>query len=317
MGNEKRHLLEAGAFAESKPADDGTWKVRIINEGRGSSGIYTASLLENYGHAFDNALSFKNHPAEWDGPTSRDFTMITGQIVGSTWIEKDERGLTALYGNYLPDPDYREKLERYKGKLGLSIYIGGDGHVDENGDFVVDTFDEHDPYSSVDVVLAAGRGGKFEESLKDFYATRVEKASAASAEEKTEKKGLHMEKDVEERFDALTNLVQGLIDSKQAEAQAEADASAVEAEVEKRVEAISASVDAVEAARADLLKAQVAPLLESAKRGEDVAQAIEDAKAIAKEARAELAEGKAEQRQETGRLGESATEYTLKGFGGK
>ena len=106
----KRHLLEAASLVSESASEDGTWKVRVISEGKGSSGVYTASLLENHHKAFDNVLSFKNHPTGWEGPQSRDFTMIAGEVVGETWVEKDERGLTAVYANYRPDPEYADKI---------------------------------------------------------------------------------------------------------------------------------------------------------------------------------------------------------------
>lgn len=104
----KKHLLEAATLIGESANEDGTWKVRVISEGKGSSGVYTAELLEKHHSAFDDILSFKNHPVGWDGPETRDFTMISGEIVGKTWVENDERGLKAIYANYRPDPEYKD-----------------------------------------------------------------------------------------------------------------------------------------------------------------------------------------------------------------
>ena len=310
-----KHLFEAASLVGDSASEDGTWKVRLISEGKGSSGTYTADLLENHHHALDDVLSFTNHPGDWEGPQARDLTMIAGEIVGETWTEKDDRGLVAVYGNYRPDPEYRGKIERYKNKLGVSIYIEGSGYMDESGEFIVDWFNPEDPYASLDVVIAAGARGRFEESMREMYQKRSEKTSVALAEEKSERKAMTMEKDVEERFSAIESLIQSLVDAKHTEAQAKADDAAVQAEADKRVEAIVASLAAVESARADLLPSQVASITESAKRGEDVAPAIESAKAIAAEAREAF--GKTNEVVETGRLGESSStsEYKLTGFG--
>lgn len=310
----KKHLFEAATLIGESAGEDGTWKVRLISEGKGSSGTYSAEFLESNHSALDDLLSFTNHPGDWEGPQTRDFTMIAGEVVGSTWIERDERGLVAVYGNYRPDPEHKDKLERYKSKLGVSIYIEGSGYYDEDSsEFMVDWFNPEDPYASLDVVIAAGARGRFEESMREMYSKRVENTSSRLAEENKEK-GMTLEKDVEERFDALSALIQGLVSSKQESAQAAADQALVTAEADKRVEAIVASLAAVESARADLLPSQVASLVESAKRGDDVAPAIESAKAIATEARETFA---ADTGQESGRLGESATEgYVLRGFGG-
>jgi len=148
-----RNIVEAASLV-SAPADGDTWKVRLINEGRGSSGVYSAELLENYGHAFNNSISFLNHPA--DGPEARNFTEIVGRVVGNTWTERDSDGTLGVYANWEPDEDYKRKLEKYRENLGLSIYISGSGSEDDKGDFLVESFDAEDPFRSVDVVIAAG-----------------------------------------------------------------------------------------------------------------------------------------------------------------
>lgn len=317
--HENRHLYEQATLIGESANSDGTWKVRLISEGKGSSGTYTRDLLENHHAALDDLLSFKNHPGIWDGPETRDFTMLVGEIVGKTWVENDETGRAAVFGNYLPDPEYKEKLERYKNKLGVSIYIEGSGYLDEQGEFIVDWFNPNDPYASLDVVIAAGARGRFEESMKTMYARRSAEHQTTTASVEEKEKTLTMEKDVEERFDALEQAINGLVTSKQEEAKTEADAAAVEAAVTEKTEAIKAAVEAVEAAKSDLLPLQFTALVERAWKGEDVTSAIESDKAIAKEAK-EAAAGGTGAEHETGRLGEGAagaTEgYTLKGFKG-
>ena len=319
MQTQKRSLFEAGAIVSENAAGDGTWKVRIISEGKGTSGIWPASTLENYHQAFNDRLSFVNHPGEWDGPQSRDFTMLAGEIKGETWIEKDDRGLTAVYGNFLPDPDHKDKLERYRHKLGLSVYIEGAGYFDENGEFVVDWLDEHDEYASVDVVIAAGRGGRFEESMRKMYAQRsAESASANPAGEKNEPKGLSlMEQDVKDRFDKIEAALDVIAGSHTQEAQAAADEQAIESAVTAATTSIKAQVEAVEAAKADLLPSQYSALLEGAWAGKDVADRIVSGKKIAVEAKEAYGTKGAAQALETGRLGESASTetYEFKGFG--
>lgn len=311
----KRNLVEAASLASESASEDGTWKVRLISEGKGSSGVYTAELLENHHSAFDDVLSFKNHPTGWDGPETRDFTMIAGEIKGATWVETDERGLKAVYGNYLPDPEYREKIERYKDKLGLSIFIEGSGYVDEaTGDFIVDWFNPADPYASLDVVIAPGARGKFLENARKVYDARRsesnEKPSVTSAQDERK---LVMEKDVEERFAALEALLTSLVAKDEATkaeaAQAEADATAIEA-------ALSAYSDAVEAIdAADLPEKVVESLRKQAKEGKDVTALIEQAVAI-KEAAEEAAEARLAEGASHGRDFGGKETYTLRGFGG-
>lgn len=275
----KRNLLEAASLVSESASADGTWKVRLISEGKGSSGVYTAELLENHHHAFDEFLSFTNHPTGWDGPESRDFTMLAGRILGETWIEKDERGLTAVYGNYLPDPEHKDKLERYKDKLGLSIYIEGSGYVDEaSGDFIIDWLHPEDPYGSIDVVIAPGARGKFLESMRKNYDSRRSESVKPPATAVEEKKGIKMDEELKEALkgisDALAVLVAEKNDKAAEAAQREVDAEAVA----KAVESYDAAVKAVD--EADLLPPQRESILEAAKRGEDITAAIESAKAV-------------------------------------
>lgn len=284
----KKYLLEAASLVGESASEDGTWRVKVISEGKGSSGFYTAELLENHHAAFNDVLSFKNHPTGWDGPESRDFTMIAGEIKGETWVDTDETGRKAIYANYLPDPEYREKIERYKDKLGLSIYIEGSGYVDEtSGEFIVDWFNPADPYASLDVVIAPGARGKFLESARRAYESVHSDSGKATTTAVEDEKGNEMDMEkVVEAVEALTAQVSALVaDKKNAEAekvQAEADATAVA----EALASFKAAVKAVD--EADLLEVQRESLLEAAERGEDITQAIESAKAV-KEAAVEAA----------------------------
>lgn len=274
---ETRPLFEAATLVSESASDTGMWKVRLISEGKGSSGIWTASVLEQHHGALDDLLSFKNHPVGWDGPETRDFTMIAGEIVGSTWIEKDERGLTAVYGNYLPDPEYKDKIERYKKKLGVSVYVEGSGFYNENEEFVIDWLNPEDPYASLDVVIAAGARGKFEESMKSLYAQRrAENKTTTTAVE--ERKDDNMDEKVMEALTAIQTALASLVSERKSEsdkdAQHEADAKAVEA----AVAAYDAAVKAID--EAELLAPQVEALRARAIKGEEVAPLIEEAKAI-------------------------------------
>lgn len=122
-----------------------------------------------------------------------------------------------------------------------------------------------------------------------------------------------MEKDVEERFTALEDLLTSLVaekqDAKAAEAQAEADADAGR----KAVEAYDAAVVAIDAA--DLPEKVVESLRAHAKEGKDVTAEIAQAVAI-KEALDEAAEARLAEGAPGRSLGGDGKEYTLRGFGG-
>lgn len=274
----KKHILEAASLVSESASEDGTWKVRVISEGKGSSGTYTAALLENHHQAFDNVLSFKNHPVGWDGPQSRDFTMIAGEIVGETWVEKDERGLTAVFANYRPDPEYADKIERYKGKLGLSIYIEGSGYEDENGEYIVDWFNPEDPYASLDVVIAPGARGKFMESMREFYSAHRPSDKHPGGTRTVENKEIKMDQELKDALKGISDTLAGLVAKEKAAEAADAQAKADEAAVASAVEAYAAAEKAI--ADADLLDVQVESLRAAAKAGQDVAPMIEAAKAV-------------------------------------
>lgn len=317
---EKRPIMEAASLVGESAREDGAWKVLIISEGQGSSGYYSRELLEQYHSVFDDVLSFTNHPTGWDGPEDRDFTMIAGEILGETWVEDDERGMAAVYGWYLPDEAHRDKLERYKKKLGVSIFAFGEGEWDDRtGNFKVLEFAD-DPYTSVDIVLAAGARGKIMESMRKTYAQRVENASADSAGV-TEEEGLSKmaEKDVLDAIGKLTVAVEALTESGKKEAQAEVDAEAIQTAVEAGVKAYADAIAAIDAA--ELLPSQEADLRDRAAKGEDITSAIESAKVIAKEARdAAGAQAKQTKVAESAQFSESegAEGYQFSGFkGGK
>ena len=275
---------------------DGAFKVRLINSGMGSSGYYSPELLERYHNVFDSVLSFRNHP-EYGDPTTRDFTMIAGAIAGETWTENEEDGSVGVYGWYKPDPEHADKIERYRDKLALSIFVMGDGHVNETGVFEVDYLDGQDPYRSVDIVIAGGRGGKLAvESLRKMYENHREETPGMTIEELSAK------------VDALTDVVSTLVSQREAEATAEA-------QVEADKEAVAAALDAYAEAEekinaAELLPSQVKALKKLAREGGDVTAGIEAAKTLL----AELA-------QETEPKGfvlssDNGSDYEFKGFGG-
>ena len=281
-----KSFIESAAIVNSD-TDAETWRVRLIQEGQGSSGYYSASLLENFGHAFDNTVSYLNHT---DDVSKRNFTEIAGRVVGRVWTEREANGKVGLYANWRPDDDHRRKLEQYRDALGLSIFINGEGRYDDEKDTIlVESFDADDPFRSVDVVVAPGANGRLlTESLKRIYedrdtATSDEKPGVTSA---LEERVLEMEKDVEERFAALENLLNTLVTKEQAvkaeAAQAEADENAGRI----AVEAYDAAVKAID--EADLPAAVVETLRKSAREGADVTPLIAQAVAIKEAAEADV-----------------------------
>ena len=302
-----KHLLEAATLASTEPSADGSWTVRLISEGRGSSGVYTRSLLENYFHAFEDVLSFLNHPVE--GPHERNFTEIAGRIKNARFQE-DSEGRAAIFGDYYPDEQYAEKLGKYRDKLGLSIYISGTGSVEEStGDFIVESFDEDDPFKSVDVVIAPGARGKFMESMQKVYSDRTENKRTAEVAGENRKK--NMEKEILDALngvkDALNALTSEKAEKAATAAKVEADAEAAKVAAESAVSHYSAAVEAVDAA--DLFESQRKSILAAAAKGEDVSELISEAKAVKEEAVKAVTESASQDDAHGVVLGESATKF--------
>ena len=276
-------LYESAPLLKEASRDDGSFKVRLIDEGMGSSGYYPRETLEKYHSAFDDVLSFASHP-KWDEEASnRDFRNIAGRILGETWTEEDRTGKLGVYGYYLPDPNYQEQLERYRDKLALSIYISGEGHINEDGDFEVDFLNGLDPLRSVDVVQAGGRGGKLSvESLKEFY-------NVDPTEGRTNRKESTMDLEtLATKLDALTTTVLALASEKEAEASESAQAKADEEAVAKAVESYAAKVEAI--AKAELPAVLAESLRKDALAGVDVEAKITEAKALTEALKTELTE---------------------------
>lgn len=279
-----KHLLESAELLSQTVNADGTWRVRLISEGVGSTGVYSRELLERHFGAFDGSLSFTNHPMI--APQERDFTKIVGRVQGETWIEEDEDGNLGVYANYLPDPDYKPRLEMYKDKLGLSIFIEGEGSEDVNGNFLVESFNGDDPYKSVDVVIAAGRGGRFEESLQKTYTQRIEslgvqKPGATSAQDQTKDTETMTPEQLEELKNHMSALVAAKFDSL---AEAKEEENVEQISVEEALVAYAEKLTAID--EADLFAKQAEALKARAAKGEDITEALEEAKTIRDEAKA-------------------------------
>lgn len=275
--------------ATSKP---GRWSATFVTPGQGSSGFWSEDVIKRDGpHALKKgSRCFVTHNRLENGEP--DPFSMWGFLAEDARYEEG----VGLVGEIEVLPSWRDRVEEVAPHTALSVYVLGDADDDGNITSIME-----DQMNGVDLVVFPGRenSGLVEKLYEAAKAGAfVEKTSTASVEDK-KPKGLKMEKDVEERFGAIETLLQTLVGSKVQESQAEADAAAVEAEAKARVEAFDVAITAIESA--ELLPSQKAALRESAKRGEDVAGAIETAKVIAKEA-LEAAKGEPN---ETGRLGES------------
>ena len=293
--------LHAAGAIEGAKGKDGTYQIRVITEGKGSSGIYPAKTLREYSDAFDGLKSFFDHPDYAWAPEERSVLKIAGRLVpGTITVGETEDGLTAIYSRFKPREEYREFFDDFGDTLGFSIFIGATFSEAADGTRIVESFDRHDPYASVDVVVAAGRGGRFEqarESLRTLTDSLVETSAGTPKEEGSIMTKEEFQALIAEALAPVVADVAALKTAATEKATAEATAEAIAEKVSEALGAYDEKVQAITAEK-DLLDSQREALMESARKGEDIAPALEAAKAIVTEAKAAFAaedEGNGEQ----------------------
>jgi len=281
-----RRIQEAGTIKFDASANK--FRVCLITEGQGTSAMYPREFFtQETADALAGSLSFSNHPIDPWHPEHRDPMTAIGQVGETVTVEADpETGEYGLWGDYFAAksrPEVGPYLSEFVSKLGLSIYADSYGYEDtETGGWVATGINPRDPFKSVDLVVAAGRGGKFDRMAEGLK--RIQEASATAEENKETK----MDKDIEERFSALSKLVESLVTivtgEANANAQAEVDSTAVKTAVESRLSEYDKAVDLITEAK--LTESQSQSLRALAKEGVEIAPHLESAKKVLAEARA-------------------------------
>lgn len=314
----KRRLHEAGSLVEAKTSK-GTWPIRIITEGRGSSGVYSRELLENQqNHIFGNRPMFGNHPTDPAKPWARSPFEIKAKL-GPNIEHRVVDGVAGLYGEAIVNEEVDKFLEEFGDIIGVSIYASGEGHEDENGDWIVESFDGEDPYTSVDFVVAPGRGGGVEARVLEAYRLLETSANAdegsAPAASQTNEESKEQSVEIEElaaKVDSLVEAVTGLTgivgplaESLKPAEKPEVDAAAAAVEADRKADAAEIPVE---------LRA---PILAAAKEGGDIDAAIAEAKSVVDAVKNRITESAGAA---AGRFGggagvvESAATFVPKGF---
>lgn len=154
----------------------GIFEVKLISEGWGSSGYYSREMLKEYGPKVftKNTLSYANHSSQEELEAGRDITKIVGKYVEDAVGREDEDGLYSLYAPLKVREEWVGFVEEFKESIGASIFVSGEaseGEAEGRSGLLVESLDADDPYKSVDLVAAAGRGGKVERMLEAYKAT--------------------------------------------------------------------------------------------------------------------------------------------------
>lgn len=160
MTNKKINLAESVSGGGKLTGN--VWRVRLIKVGQGSSGIYTESVLREYGPAAfpKGTKSYLNHMTddeEWQRPAG-DVTKIAGKLRTDPVFEGD-----GLYAEI----EFGEKalpiVRDFHDVIGVSIRAGG--WSDEDG-----VIQEIVPsrLNSVDLVTEPGADGRLIELVESF-----------------------------------------------------------------------------------------------------------------------------------------------------
>jgi hypothetical protein len=156
--------MSVKTFKESSSAPTrvgNTWRAVLITPGKGASGIYSESVLREYGPiAFPKGThSYVDHPSE-EGEVRSPKNLI-GVLAEDAKYEKG----VGVVAKIQVMPHWKEFVEAVAPHTGLSIYAMGEGSQNDDGDIVVESLVPN-VQNSVDLVSYAGRpGSKLAEKL--------------------------------------------------------------------------------------------------------------------------------------------------------
>lgn len=315
-----KKLLQESTSVPVPTETKGLWRATLITPGVGSSGNWLEETIKRDGPLAlkKGAKCFVTHNRLENGEP--DPFRMWATLASDSYYEEG----VGLVADIQVLKSWQERVEEVAPHTALSVYLMGESDENDNITAILD-----DVQNGVDMVAYPGREGSalVERLYESAFALSKENHPAAPAGERKETKGLlHMDEETKAAFAALNAKLEALATDKaalaEAEVNAEAVAKAVEDGIAARLAVTKTSLEAIEAARGDLLESHVAELTAAAYAGQDVATAIEAAKKIAAEGKAAgLAEAAklAESTVETGRLGEASNPatYVLRSVGTK
>ncbi len=288
MPKNQRYITEARTLEKS----GSTYRICVIDEGVGSSAVYPRELFAEESPiafttvaVFDKVKSHFDHLEPWQDPSERKVLSIAGKLVGTPTVEEHD-GKLGLWSDFEPRREYEEFFEQFHDVIGMSIYAGAiiaEERHEPTGLPVVEQF-VRDPYTSVDVVCAAGRGGRFDEAteslrvIRESFSAPKQDAGKTTAEASAdgEKEEKHMEEKLDKLIEAIASLTTQLTPVIESATKTATEAEAA-ATAEEAVDKYASQVEAID--KAELLPTQAERLKRRAKSGEDVADAIAEAKA--------------------------------------
>lgn len=276
-------LFTEGASAPTR-TEAGKWRAVLITPGKGSSGIYTESMLRESGpSAFPKGThSYVDHPVS-EGEI-RSPKNLMGVLAEDARYEEG----VGLVAEIEVMPHWREFVEAVAPHTGLSIYAMGEGGYNDSGELIVESLVPN-TQNSVDLVSYPGRAGsglaeKLYESALAAQASDNGTAaeSAAATESNTEEGNLMTLEEMKELLEAALSPVVERIASIE-----ESMRPVVEAEETEELD-VAAVAEAMVAA--GLPEVSRKAVYESLRNGADLIESIESQKAFVESVKAHLAE---------------------------
>jgi hypothetical protein len=287
----QKQLIEHGRLAEANATSErGVYDITIITEGEGSSGIYKREMLEANAHVWSKGTKgFIDHPTDPNKPWERSLESLASKFIDDArYVEED--GVAKLKTRIKVREKYIDFVEEFKDTIGLSIFCGAYGEEDPaTGKTVVEEFDAEDPYRSVDLVVAAGRGGRFDLAMESYR--KIENSLPNEEEEQNgsgnpaephnqSKEDSHMEiEELAGKVDALTEALSAFITDAKPILESLKPGEPVEVDEAEVVESLIES---------NLTKRSRKAVLEAVRNGAAVEDAIKEQKAVEDEFRNEL-----------------------------
>jgi len=174
----------ASPLSESAFRPDGTFPVRIISEGWGSSGFYSKKVLSEAAGLYKKGTKmFLNHPTrtEMKERPERDVTHVAAYFVKeSAWWDDNGVYGPGLYQEAKALPNYAEWLKEAAPVLGVSHYVLGRVKQGESGGRTGPIVESIDQVQSVDFVTIPGRGGSIGAMYESWKGLEAQYKSSGS-----------------------------------------------------------------------------------------------------------------------------------------
>jgi len=172
--------------------------IKIIQPGWGSSGYYSAKLLENSASKYKaGTLMFWDHPKEseeHDRP-ERSLRDLAGVLISEGTFKEDGKAGMGIYALCKPFPEFRTNIISMGKHIGISHVARGlseQGEAEGRKGHIIKSINE---VASVDFVTVAGAGGQ--------VVSLFESAKNGGAEETIKQQEERMEKELKEAQDQL------------------------------------------------------------------------------------------------------------------